>query len=234
MNTPAASENGSGERGLRRGAPHPRLPSTREGQLHRSYIRRGRGKQVAAARRKLSALVERVGVERVGVLTVTTPDECLSSAEFQRRWHSFRTHVLSKWLSPGVWVRERQPRTGNWHAHALVDSGFDIQTGFPFEEVKRDDYRNVKSELRRLWKRLREQAVRYGFGRTQVLPIDEQRGGVVAAVHYLTGYLSKSFSSEKLLGEEKGRLLGTWGLRGMDLLYPDYGAISPSRTRRAR
>jgi hypothetical protein len=189
---------------------------------------------VIAARRNLSALVERVGVERVGVLTITTPDECLSSAEFQRRWHSFRTHALSKWLGPGMWVRERQPRTGNWHAHALVDVGFDIQTEFPFEDVKQGNYRNVKAELRRLWKRLREQAIRYGFGRTQLLPIDEQRGGVVAAVHYLTGYLSKSFSSEKLVGEEKSRLVGMWGLRGMDLAYPDHGAISPSRKKRAR
>jgi len=225
----AAPADDSGERGLRREAPLPRFPCISKGQLHRGCIRKGRRKQVAAARLRLSALVERVGVKRVGVLTVTTADECRSSAEFQRRWHSFRTHVLSKCLSPGVWVRERQPRTGNWHAHALVDVGFDIQTEFPFEEVKRTDYRNVGSELRRLWKRLREEAVCYGFGRTQLLPIDEKRGGVVAAVHYLTGYLSKSFSSEKLMGEEKGRLVGVWGLRGMDLLYPKHGAISPAR-----
>jgi len=215
-------------------AAAPALPCISTGQLHWRYIRKGRRKQVVAARRRLCALVERVGVERVGVLTITTADECLSSAEFQRRWHSFRTHGLSRWLSPGVWVRERQPRTGNWHAHALVDVGFDIQTDFPFEEVKSTNYRNVRSELRLLWKRLREQAVRYGFGRTQLLPIDEQRGGVVAAVHYLTTYLSKSFPSAKLIGEEKGRLLGTWGLRGMDLLYPDHGAISRARNKRAK
>ena len=131
-------------------------------------------------------------------------------------------------------MRERQPRTGNWHAHALVDAGFDIQTDFPFEEVKRDYYRNVKSAPRSLWKRLRVEAARYGFGRTQLLPIDESRGGAAAIVGYLTRYLSKSFSSEKMPGEEKGRLTGTWGLRGMDLLYPDHGAISPSRKRSKR
>jgi len=178
-------------RGLRRGAPLPRFPCIREGQLHRSSIRKGRRKQVAAAQLRLRALVERVGIERVGVLTVTTPDECRSSAEFQRRWHSFRTHALSGWLTPGVWMRERQPRTGNWHAHALVDVGFDIQTAFPFDDVKRGQYQNVKPEVRSLWKRLRVEAVRYGFGRTQLLPIDENRGGAAAVVGYLTGYLSK-------------------------------------------
>lgn len=224
----------SDERGLRREAPHPRFPCIWEGQLHRQPTRKGRRKQVAVARRKLGALVERVGIERVGVLTVTTADECRSSAEFQRRWHSLRTHALSGWLSPGVWMRERQPRTGNWHAHALVDAGFDIQTGVPFEEVSRGHYQNVKPELRSLWKRLRTEADRYGFGRTQLMPIDESRGGAAAVVGYLTRYLSKSFSSEKLSGEEKGRLLGTWGLRGMDLLYPDHGAISPPRNRSKR
>jgi hypothetical protein len=186
------------------------------------------------ARRKLQGLVGRVGIERVAVLTVTTADECRSSADFQRRWHSFRTHALSRWLTPGVWMRERQPRTGNWHAHALVDAGFDIRTAFPFEEVKRGHYRNVKPELRALWRRLREEAARYGFGRTQLLPIDKGRGGAEAVIGYLTGYLSKSFSSEKLSGEEKGRLLGMWGLSGMDLLYPDYGAISPGRNGRKK
>jgi hypothetical protein len=219
----------SNERGLRRGAPLPRFPCIREGQLHRSNVRKGRRKQVAAARLRLRALVERVGIKRIAVLTVTTADECRSSADFQRRWHSFRTHVLSRWLTPGVWMRERQPRTGNWHAHALVDAGFDIQTEFPFEDVSRNNYRSVRREVRSLWKRLREEALRYGFGRTQLLPIDERRGGADAVVGYLTRYLSKSFSSEKLSGEEKGRLLGMWGLRGMDLLYPDYGAISPLR-----
>ena len=219
----------SKERGLRRGAPLPRFPCIREGQLHRSNVRRGRRKQVAAARLRLRALVERVGIKRIAVLTVTTADECRSSADFQRRWHSFRTHVLSRWLTPGVWMRERQPRTGNWHAHALVDAGFDIQTEFPFEDVRRNDYRSVRREVRSLWKRLREEALRYGFGRTQLLPIDERRGGADAVVGYLTRYLSKSFSSEKLSGEEKGRLFGMWGLRGMDLLYPDYGMLSPSR-----
>src|SRR5207244_547464 len=62
--------------------------------------------------------------------------------------------------------------------------------------------------LRAIWKKLREKAERYAFGRTELLPI--KRNGVGCAV-YLTKYLGKALVSDKSEGEEKCRLFGIWG-----------------------
>src|SRR4051812_7301085 len=67
------------------------------------------------------------GEPKVGVLTVTASD-CLHVREFQRKWHSF-LNAARRRLPCGIWTRERQPRSGNWHAHAVVDVGLDIKSG---------------------------------------------------------------------------------------------------------
>jgi len=118
------------------------------------------------------------------------------------------TNFIRRLWKSGVWVRERQMRTGNWHGHALVDVGFEIRPEFPFDEVARRNYRNVDSRVRHLWKQLREKASRYGFGRTELLPI---KSNSEWAIKYLTGYLGKALLSEKTVGEEKARLFGMWG-----------------------
>ena len=62
-----------------------------------------------------------------------------------------------------MWTRERQPRSGNWHAHSVVNVGRDIKTGFPIAEVEGGHYRNVQPWIRELWRELREGAERYGL-----------------------------------------------------------------------
>jgi hypothetical protein len=118
------------------------------------------------------------------------------------------TNFVRRLWKSGVWVRERQMRTGNWHGHALVDVGFEIRRDFPFEEVSQRNYRNVDQRVRDLWKQLREKAPRYGFGRTELLPIKSYSEW---AIKYLTSYLGKALFSEKTVGEEKARLFGMWG-----------------------
>ena len=193
-----------GERGLRRVAPLPRLPCLKSSSLNGRTNR----KPLFAAQQNMRGYVTRVGEDRIAVLTVTTADECRSLREFQRRWNSLMTNFIRRLWKSGVWVRERQMRTGNWHGHALVDVGFEIRPGFPFEEVARRNYRNVNSRVRDLWKQLREKAPRYGFGRTELLPI---KSNSEWAIKYLTSYLGKALLSEKTVGEEKARLFGMWG-----------------------
>jgi hypothetical protein len=118
------------------------------------------------------------------------------------------TNFVRRLWKSGLWVRERQMRTGNWHGHALVDVGFEIRREFPFEEVAKRNYRNVDGRVRDLWKRLREKAPCYGFGRTELLPI---KSSSEWAIKYLTSYLGKALLSEKSMGEEKARLFGIWG-----------------------
>lgn len=107
-----------------------------------------------------------------------------------------------------MWVRERQPRSGNWHAHCVVNLRRDFKTGFPFAQVEKKFYANVASWIRELWKILRELAEKYGFGRIELLPLKHSGK---ACARYLTKYLAKAMNSEKSEGEEKCRLFGIWG-----------------------
>lgn len=160
------------------------------------------------AEENIRLYVQHFGENNVGILTVTTPSECLSAVAYQKMWHSWRTHVLKELFPTGMWIRERQPRTGNWHSHSVIDLGWDIKTGFPFGEVAARNYKNVDPRLKDIWKTLRESAVKYGFGRTELLPI---KANGPSCARYLVKYLTKVRGSDKLQGEEKCRLFGIWG-----------------------
>ena len=198
-------------------AAAPSLPSLKADNC----IRSSRRKQLFVARENIRLYIEKFGENNVGVLTVTTPDECLSAVEFQKRWHSFRTNALPRLFRTGMWIRERQPRTGNWHLHAVVDLGCNIRSGFPFEEVKRQRYGNVDAALRATWKDLRETVAKYGFGRSELLPIKRTGSGCAA---YLTKYLGKALLSEKKIGEENCRLFGVWG--GVRFVHGQFDWVS--------
>jgi hypothetical protein len=221
----AAPADDAGERGLRRGAPPPRLPCLKTDNC----IRTSRRKQLFVGQENMRLYIEKFGENNVAVLTITTPSQCLSAAEFQRRWHSLRSNVLPDLFATGMWVRERQARTGNWHSHAIVDLGRDVRTGFPFEEVKRGFYANVDAELRKTWKRLRDRVGKYGFGRTELLPIKQNGAG---CARYLTKYLGKALISEKAPGEERCRLFGVWG--GVRFVYARFDWVSNRIMRRRK
>ncbi len=166
----------------------------------------GNYRSVFVAQENIRLYVWKFGEENVGCLTVTLAD-CNSSCEFQKKWHSF-LNGLRKIFPTGMWVRERQPRSGNWHAHAVVNVGWDIKTKFPFDQVRKGFYANVNERLRLIWKQLRDVAESHGFGRIELLPL-KYSGTACAA--YLTKYLTKAFGSGKLLGEERCRLFSAWG-----------------------
>ncbi len=185
-------------------AAGPALPSL----LKDNCIGKQNRKSRFVAQENIRLYIERSGVNNIGVLTITTPNSCHNAFEFQQKWHSFRTNLLAKRFPTGMWTRERQPRSGNWHAHCVVDLGRDIKTGFPFGEVQQRIYRNVEPQLRNLWKELREKGAGHGFGRIELLPIKRSGPG---AARYLTKYLGAALGSEKSVGEEKCRLFGVWG-----------------------
>ena len=205
MPDPALEPQGDGKRrGPAASAAAPALPSL----LRDNCIGKQNRKSRFVAQENIRLYIERKGINNVGVLTLTTPDSCLSVFQFQKKWHSFRTNLLKKRFPTGMWTRERQPRSGNWHAHCVVDLGRDIKTAFPFGEVQRRIYRNVDPDLRTLWKELREKSAGHGFGRIELLPIKRSGPG---AARYLTKYLGAALGSEKSFGEEKCRLFGIWG-----------------------
>src|SRR5439155_470855 len=180
----------------------PRLPCLQKDNC----IVSGRYRNVFTAQENIRLYIWKFGEQKVGALTVTAAD-CLETREFQDKWHSY-LNVLKKVFPTGMWTRERQPRSGNWHAHAAVNVGWDIKTNFPREQVHARLYANVDPKLRELWKYLREKAASHGLGRVELLPLKHSGA---ACARYFTKYLTKAFGSEKSFGEEKCRLFGVWG-----------------------
>ena len=183
-------------------APLPRLPCLRKDNC----IVNGRYRSVFVAEENIRLYIWKHGEQNIGALTVTAAD-CLESTDFQSRWHSY-LNAMKKRFSTGMWTRERQPRSGNWHAHAAVNVGWDIKTDFPRDQVQRGFYANVDPKLRELWKYLREKAASHKLGRVELLPLKHSGA---ACAGYFTKYLAKSLGSEKCFGEEKCRLFGMWG-----------------------
>jgi hypothetical protein len=191
-----------GERGLRRASAAPAPPCLKKVNC----IVNGRYRSVFVAEENIRLYIWRHGEQNIGSLTVTAAD-CLEAADFQSKWHSC-LNALRKVFPTGMWTRERQPRSGNWHAHAAVNVGWDIKTDFPRDQVERGFYANVDPRLREAWQYLREKAASHGFGRVELLPL---KYNGAACARYFTKYLAKSLGSEKCAGEEKCRLFGVWG-----------------------
>jgi hypothetical protein len=160
------------------------------------------------ASENISAYIRASGESNVLVGYLTCPG-AQSLEVFQRKWQSFLNGVLRPMFPSGMWVRERQHRTGDWHAHFVVNVGFDVRGGYPWDEVKARRYRAVDVRIRAYWKQLRDKAELYGFGRHNLEPV-KTRGE--AAARYISKYLSKRKSSDKAIGEEKARLFGMWGV----------------------
>lgn len=134
----------------------------------------------------MSFFVGYVGEKTVGVLTLTKPgSEGMSLLDFEWDFASFRDSYLRKKFHSAIWTAERQETTKDWHVHALVAMEWPFKTGFPFEAVRKRHYGAVPLKVRALWEYLRESAATSGYGRTQLLPIDER--GSIRLISYLSG-----------------------------------------------
>jgi hypothetical protein len=132
-------------------------------------------------------IADRVGLERLGFLTLTFKEPITDPREAQRRFRSLRTGVLTDRYSAFIRVLERQ-KSRRIHYHLLVVMPRDIRTGFDFEAIVRRDYRSANIELRAEWAFWRRIAPRYGFGRTELLPIKSTAEGIA---RYVGKYIGK-------------------------------------------
>jgi len=196
-------------------ATAPALPSLKKDNC----ISNGKYRSVFVAQENIRLFIWKTGEQNVGALTVTAAD-CVEVRAFQEKWHSL-LNALKKELPCGMWTRERQPRSGNWHAHAAVNVGWDVKSGFPRDQVAKGFYANVDPRLRQLWKFLREKAASRGLGRVELLPL---KYSGTACARYFTKYLTKALPSEKLRGDEKCRLFGVWG--GVRFVHSRFSFLS--------
>jgi hypothetical protein len=146
-------------------------------------------------------VVERNSLERIGFLTLTFARHVVDYKEAQKALHSLMTGVLKKRYREYIIVMERMD-SKRIHYHLLVVVAEDIKTGFDFAAVKRGDYRSASAYLRREWSFWRATAPKYGFGRTELLPIKKTAQGIAK---YVGKYIAKHLGQR--LPEDKGARL---------------------------
>jgi len=142
---------------------------------------------------EIQALAKEFGIERLGFLTLTFADQVEDIREAQRRFHSLQTGVIRGRYKRSIGVWERQ-RSGRLHFHLVVVLNDDIRTGFDFTAVDRWDYRSASPALRSEWAFWRKTAPRYGFGRTELLPVKSTAEGIA---HYVGKYVAKHVANRE-------------------------------------
>ena len=147
--------------------------------------------------------INEIGLDNVGFLTLTFPDNVTDHKEASRRFDNMRRRFLSEHFGKWMWVKERQKR-GAWHFHILIDCKLNIREGINFEEIGNGNYRSANNSLRNLWKTIRTETKKYGFGRTELLPVKSNTEGMA---RYVGKYISNHTENRKPI--DKGvRLTG--------------------------
>ena len=140
---------------------------------------------------EVMALFQQYPIERIGFLTFTFADDVQSHKEATKRLNSLITGVLRKRYAQCIRVSERQKK-GRWHFHLVVVCQQDIRRGVDFQAIKERRYKDgANSALRAEWAFWRTTAKKYGFGRTELLPV-KKTGEALAA--YVAKYISKGFA----------------------------------------
>ena len=155
-------------------------------------------KSAFVLRESVQQLADKHGIEFLGFLTLTFRQHITCPKEAQRRLNSLLTAVIKPRYKDYVGVMERQ-KSGRIHYHLLIVCNHDFRTGFDFEAIARHDYSSASKELRKEWAYWRATAPKYGFGRTELLPV---KSSVEAIAKYVGKYISKHMEVRK--NEDKG------------------------------
>lgn len=143
---------------------------------------------------------EAESLAHVGFMTLTFKENITDNQEASRRFKSLNTHFLATDPRFGLKIVVKEPqKRGAWHFHLIIQLTCDIRTGVDFEALAAGDYRSAGPELRQLWRDLRDACERYGFGRSELLPV---RSNAQAMAYYLGKYISKGIGQRS--PEQKG------------------------------
>ena len=93
-----------------------------------------RKKQADTLRMNISSMIERYGLNYIGFMTLTFRENVTDPKVAQKRWHSFRTHVMRERYREWIKIFERQ-KSGRIHYHLILVMNDDIRTGFDHEAV---------------------------------------------------------------------------------------------------
>lgn len=141
---------------------------------------------------------KRHGLEKLGFLTLTFAEHITDPKEAQRRLNSLLSHVIKPRYLDYLGVFERQ-KSGRIHYHLLVALHHDIRSGFDFDSAAAGDYKTASRYMRDEWRFWRRTANKYGFGRTELMPI---KSTTEAISRYVGKYISKHITQRAL--DDKG------------------------------
>lgn len=191
----------------------PTLPCLSSGNCNEGLLTPYHRKVSVSLAENVHCLTRKYGLERIGFLTLTTP-EGEEWEKFQERFHSLGVRVLPALFSAWLTVFEFSKK-GRLHAHLVVACRADIRTGFDFsnylESVKDttplpEKRRHIHeaagncANLRGIWAELRQRLPAYGFGRHELIPVRTTEDGIA---RYVGGYVSKCVNNRR--EENKGR-----------------------------
>lgn len=171
-----------------------------------------RRKQIFAVKENAHRFIKNHGINNVGFLTLTFPDEVLDWKEGSKRFNYLNKRVLPDTF--GHWIRIfDRTKSGHVHYHLLVDCKKDIRTGFDFslytmalelkkkkkgyKKIEKKAFESANENLKNLWKILREKLPKYHFGRHELLPIRTTDEAVAS-------YVTKFIANAPYTGRDKG------------------------------
>lgn len=161
-------------------------------------------KSASALEMNVHQFIEAFGIDYVGFLTLTFADDVQDVKEASRRFHSLRTNFLKRHFEHYICVYERM-KSGRIHFHLIVNTRQNIRNGLNFRQIQAKNYSSANKALRQLWVLLRENMGKYGFGRSELLPVKTNSKGLA---RYVAKYIAKHIDSR--LPEDKGyRLIRT-------------------------
>lgn len=169
----------------------PTLPEALERGLRR--LSTSHRKTAFALAFNVARLCAKYGIERIGFLTLTFADHVTCAKEAGKRFNSLRTGVLAERYVESICVLERM-KSGRIHFHLLVVLPHDIRTGFDFEQAANGEYTSANPQLRAEWSFWRATAKRYGFGRTELLPVKSNEEGLSK---YVGKYIAKHIGARE-------------------------------------
>lgn len=176
--------------------------------------------------KNVESFIEHFGIEYCGFLTLTFEDQCNDRKESQRRFHSLNKNFISKHFVGYIKVMERM-KSGAIHYHLIVACKHKIRRNFNFQQVKNRNYSSACLELRQLWKLMRDNLSKYGFGRAELMPVKTNSKGLAK---YVSKYISKHINNR--LPEDKGaRLVQTsldktyrWKIATSNFAFVSFGS----------
>lgn len=146
----------------------------------------------------VKSFIDRHGIDCVGFLTLTFADDVKDPKEAQRRFNSLRTNFLKHHYKHYIRVVERT-KTGRIHYHLLVACKENIRRGLNFRQIAARNYKSANAAIRGHWARLREAMGKYGFGRSELMPVKTNSKGLA---NYIAKYIGKHINAR--ISADKG------------------------------